>query len=488
MHDVGSKMYYGIHVVYKDDIYDGMADFLHTMRNDERFNWMNYPFGVEILCDRDSTWINSKFWKEKVEKPFHVRLRASDPGDKNSNAKPELVNKEMERRVKSLLYSRNLPPYEWQDCYNQGAWLKNRMPFGGGSLDGDNPRPLEIATNFRYSRKQITKELSSFIAIGTPALTWNAEVNKHAAKGSDVHSRARWGVARSMDRHIPQWFCPFTKSPFTTGSYIALELASGINYAQFLGLDAPTPPRTVFIPMQPDYTTVVTLPELAEREHVSLPAVTKVQTGDMPTQSFVQIIDPGGRVFDTNSAGDFVDTGRNLYDPQNKSETSGVLGLLTTPNILKNGWNNYHEHAQDENYQKMLLVNRPRDFVSRTFTKVFNDGNEYHGQIKSHNKSTGFWRAQYHDGEKEELGMLDMVHYVVQGKKDPILPTPPLTRGHEVVGAGPATPANENTDDHVDLTVGAMEDSKPSPFPTPQNDTGIVQDGVSVDTTGGAVG
>ena len=88
---------------------------------------------------------------------------------------------------------------------------------GGNSFDGDNPRPLEVATNFRISRKQITKELSAYIPIGTPALTWNAEVNKDTAKGSDIHTSARWGIAKSMDRHVPQFFDPFTKATFHTG-------------------------------------------------------------------------------------------------------------------------------------------------------------------------------------------------------------------------------------------------------------------------------
>ena len=119
---------------------------------------------------------------------MNIKIRTSDPADKNSNSMPELANKEMERRTKSLLYSRNLPPSDWEKCYKQATWLKARLPAGGMSRDDDNPRPLELSTNFRISRKQISKELSNFIPVGTPALTWNAETNKHVAKGSDIHS------------------------------------------------------------------------------------------------------------------------------------------------------------------------------------------------------------------------------------------------------------------------------------------------------------
>ena len=116
MHDTRTKMYFGIHMVFKDDIYEAMIEFLKMMRSDDRFNWMDYKFATEIECDSDAQWVDSEEWDRRITKVYHVRLRISDPSDKNSNARSELANKEMERRTKSLLYARNLPPSDWEDC------------------------------------------------------------------------------------------------------------------------------------------------------------------------------------------------------------------------------------------------------------------------------------------------------------------------------------------------------------------------------------
>jgi hypothetical protein len=429
-------MYYGLHVVYKDDIYAAMSDFLTVMRADDRFNWMQYPFAVEFLCDRDSTWVNSKLWDQHIQKVHGVRMRPSDPADKNSNASAELANKEMERRTKSLLYSRNLPPYYWEDCYNQAAWLKARLQRGGESFDGDNPRPLERTTNFKVSRKQISKELSAFIPIGTPAITWNAEANKLTAKGSDIHSRARWGIAKGMDRHIPQFFCPFTMATFHTGSYTAIDLAEGINWYQFLGLKGPAPPRTIFIPMQPDYKLLITLPELAERDRVQMPAVTGVKQSNSGA-GFVQVLDPAGRIFAPNNDGNFQDTGQNVYDPDNKEEKAGALGLLTSASILKNGWNNFSNNEGNANFLKMTMATRPHDFIGSIFNQDFEDGITYAGRVLSYNKLKKWWKVQYSDGMKADFDDDDIVHYVINKKSTPIPDQDGHPRGHNMATAVP---------------------------------------------------
>jgi hypothetical protein len=297
---------------------------------------------------------------------------------------------------------------------------------GGNSFDGDNPRPLEVATNFRISRKQITKELSAYIPIGTPALTWNAEVNKDTAKGSDIHTSARWGIAKSMDRHVPQFFDPFTKATFHTGSYVAMHLEEGINWWQFLGIQGPTPPRTVFVPMHPDYKIMIMLPELADRGRVERMAVKGVSNKAPTASAFIQMLDPAGRIFEPRKEGDFEDTGRTVYDPQNKNKSEGALGMLTSENILGNGWNQYPDHTKDPNFQKMLLINRPRDFVNRLFTKIFNDGKPYEGRITSYNKKTKYWTAQYPDGDVNEFNIEDMeLHVIGKRPMDVERPTTP---------------------------------------------------------------
>jgi hypothetical protein len=58
---------------------------------------------------------------------------------------------------------------------------------------------------------------------------------------------------------------------------------------------------------------------------------------------------------------------------------------------------------------------------------------DYNGQVKSYSKLTGFWKVQYHDGEKEEFDQTDMVHYVIRGKLEPVPAGQEKKRGHEAV-------------------------------------------------------
>ena len=60
-------------------------------------------------------------------------------------------------------------------------------------LGGDQARPLELITGGFYSRRQIDRELSYYIHIGTPAL-----VHNNKAKGSTLGPKSQWGVAVGM--------------------------------------------------------------------------------------------------------------------------------------------------------------------------------------------------------------------------------------------------------------------------------------------------
>jgi hypothetical protein len=80
MKDVTSTMPCGVHTVFKDDLHEGFADFKRTMRADTRFNWMSYPFGSEILADRDGVWAHdTNRWQATVVDNLGVRMRLSDP-------------------------------------------------------------------------------------------------------------------------------------------------------------------------------------------------------------------------------------------------------------------------------------------------------------------------------------------------------------------------------------------------------------------------
>jgi hypothetical protein len=112
------------------------------------------------------------------------------------------------------------------------------------------------------------------------------------------------------------------------------------------------------------------LPELAERGRVERKAVNGVrnEAGD---SAHVQMIDPNGRIFLPGQTGDFEATGKNAHDPTNEKEEEGALGILSEAKLIPRGRNQCRDHTKDDNFQQMLLMNRPEEFVGRLFNKVF---------------------------------------------------------------------------------------------------------------------
>ena len=53
LYDPATKIYYRVHMVFKGDVYDATVEFIETMWKDDHFKWINYPFAVQFLCDRD---------------------------------------------------------------------------------------------------------------------------------------------------------------------------------------------------------------------------------------------------------------------------------------------------------------------------------------------------------------------------------------------------------------------------------------------------
>ena len=85
-------------------------------------------------------------------------------------------------------------------------------------MDGDRARPLEIYTRGGYSRRQIDRELSYFVGLGTPCLVQTKE------KGSSLDPKTRWGICIGMYRDQVCFMCPYTKSEFRSKSFAAFCL------------------------------------------------------------------------------------------------------------------------------------------------------------------------------------------------------------------------------------------------------------------------
>ena len=77
--------------------------------------------------------------------------------------------------IKSMLMDANLPPQWWEFATDMAEFLLNRFPVSSDlvsvPIDGDRARPLEILTSGFYTRRQIDRELSYFVPLGTPCAT-----------------------------------------------------------------------------------------------------------------------------------------------------------------------------------------------------------------------------------------------------------------------------------------------------------------------------
>ena len=122
-------------------------------------------------------------------------------------------------------------------------------------------------TRFSYSRRQINRELSYYVPVGTPCLVHDPRV-----KGSQLAPKVRWGIAKGMYREQVYFMCPFTKAIFRSKSYTAHKLKQGINYAQFLKLP-PLKATNKAVAIPEDYATVTEL-RLHTHHTVELPQMT----------------------------------------------------------------------------------------------------------------------------------------------------------------------------------------------------------------------
>ena len=87
--------------------------------------------------------------------------------------------------VKTMLLERDLPHSWWRYCAESAVFLLNRFPIlsqlSTMPADDDQARPLEVVTKDQHSRRQIDRELSYIVAVGTPML-----VHDPQAKGTHL--------------------------------------------------------------------------------------------------------------------------------------------------------------------------------------------------------------------------------------------------------------------------------------------------------------
>ena len=101
--------------------------------------------------------------------------------------------------VNAMMLERDLPFSWWRYCAEAAVFLLCRFPIlsqlSTMPTDGDQFRPLEVVTGGAYSRRQIDRELSYFMTLGSPVL-----VHDPAVKGSQFQPKSSWWVVRGMYR------------------------------------------------------------------------------------------------------------------------------------------------------------------------------------------------------------------------------------------------------------------------------------------------
>ena len=220
----------------KDEAWSAVAEWIRTVRRDPVYNCYDYEVVSHIKTDRDGAWDHdTAIWQKEVCQKLNVEMEYISPDRHDQNGQAERNCGIIEATMKSLLMTGNLSPQWWVKAAQDAEWLLNRLPPISSAhnipLDGDRARPLEIATNYQYSRRQIDRELSYYIPVGTPCL-----VHDTLAKGSSLTPKVRWGIACGMYRETVKFRCPFVHSTFHSKSYTAYKLRHGLSYTTFLGL------------------------------------------------------------------------------------------------------------------------------------------------------------------------------------------------------------------------------------------------------------
>ena len=125
--------------------------------------------------------------------------------------------------------------------------------------DGDQARPIEVFAKGLQSRRQCDREISHFLAPGTPVLCHDPSV-----KGSQLKDKSTWKVAIGMqDKQTVLWD-PYTRMTSRSKSWAAPKLGSGLSYTKVLKLQPePQTKRQARIPSDLCERVVIKLPEFS---------------------------------------------------------------------------------------------------------------------------------------------------------------------------------------------------------------------------------
>jgi hypothetical protein len=263
LRDRMSKAVKFLYIKNRNDSLEAIKGWITEERAKPEFQDMGYEFASLLCLDRAGEWgEESHDWKElTIDLKFETMW--TSPDNKKEASRAERTVGIAEVTQKAFLLQRSLHHSWWQVCGDAAEFLLNRFPSTRTDktmpIDGDQARPIEILTGGKHSRRQCDREISYFVAPGTPAL-----VHDTMAKGSQLDTlKSSWKVAKGMYREQVRWWSPWTRQCSHSKSYTAFKLQEGISFIDFLGLKGlPRAAREESIQCDFDKEITIKLPEL----------------------------------------------------------------------------------------------------------------------------------------------------------------------------------------------------------------------------------
>ena len=427
LRDICSGYFFLIHAIFRNEFTRKIEELVTSSRNNPIFGDLKRPIISCLKLDPAGEWRNDNKEFQAMAIRVGISIIYSSPDDKRSNAHAENSVKQIEITARSILLSRSLPTFFIEDAANQAADIRNYYPLARDckSGDGDTRRPFERITCGGISRREIDTRLHHLIPLGTPCLIYQPK-----NKGSNLRiPKARWGIALSMDKSMPIFFCPFRGpgTQFRSKNYIEYTLGIGINYYKFLGLEEPTMPKISLPKLQDrniDITTITQIDNLCDyigETTYGPPPIEEVRDPSLATKPLVTLTDQHGWIYETDTHGDIQKSSKRIRtsedqddianDVEDQLPTTIIEDELTpqsNPTPSTTVLDTKHEPPSTRN-----LIKNPSSFIGQTIWKTFDGFGPSEGTITEYHPREKLWSISYEDGDAEDFDIDEMTKHLI---------------------------------------------------------------------------
>jgi hypothetical protein len=337
-------------------------------------------------------------------------------GDKRAAAYNEVAVRHFTTRLKAGLIETSCPVSYAQEVGDMVEIVSNNLPLSRNviSRTGDCPTVLEVASLGVHSRDDSRHIMHHVVAVGSLAIIAK---RKSDTKNSDLAStHNEMGVCIGMKGDCPVWENPLTGSRRMTKNHFVLNLPTGTNWLDHMGLPllrknrasrpkqaAAPEPRPIVI----DISKVHEIDEKRTRLGDITVGMELYRGAIQPNDTFITLCDAKTG---TCVAGDGTTA---VSRPEGEDVT-------TTKIIVDVG--RISEGESDKRESKELAVSNPSHFVGAKVWVRFpemDDGGalEHGGRIVGTWRAGRYWRWEvlYDDGCQEDWNEKELVHYCING-------------------------------------------------------------------------